>query len=147
MNTLVTYGWNDDTISWNESLFSTKEVEMKRFSVWNPTILLRNTIGEKSYLGNFSHVFWMTIDWKGFVRIFGQHLFKTHCEVDMTYFPFDTQECSFEITSWPSEFRFADGKCIMQNTNSKWTDVEVNNTLSETSLVCTVRANRKHFSL
>lgn len=33
VNTLVTYGWNDDTISWNESLFSTKEVEMKRFSV------------------------------------------------------------------------------------------------------------------
>lgn len=61
----------------------------------------------------------------------------------MTYFPFDTQECSFEITSWPSEFQFAHGKCFIKNTNSEWTDVELINTFSETSLVCTVRANRK----
>lgn len=57
VNTLLTYRWHDETISWNKSLFSIEEVEMKRFSVWNPTILLRNTIGEKSYLGNFSHTF------------------------------------------------------------------------------------------
>lgn len=141
VNTLVTYRWHNGTISWNKSLFSIEEVEMKRFSVWNPTVLLKNTLGEKLYLGNFSHMFWMTIDWGGSVQIFGQYLFKTHCQVDMTYFPFDTQECSFEITSWSSEFQFAHGKCFIKNTNSEWTDVELINTFSETSLVCTVRAN------
>lgn len=27
-------------------------------------------------------------------------IFTTYCEVDITYFPFDTQTCTIELTSW-----------------------------------------------
>lgn len=27
-------------------------------------------------------------------------IFQTHCEVDVTYYPFDVQICTVELTSW-----------------------------------------------
>ena len=27
-------------------------------------------------------------------------LFETHCEVDITYYPFDQQKCAVDIASW-----------------------------------------------
>lgn len=27
-------------------------------------------------------------------------IFQTHCEVDVTFYPFDKQSCSIELTSW-----------------------------------------------
>lgn len=145
VNMLFLFYWYDETLSWNTSEYSNNQIFMKKkdFSLWNPTILLRNAIGQKSYLGNLTNLYGVALYSFGSVDMFGHHRFKSHCEIDMTYFPFDAQECSFEITSWPSEIQFLYSLCTMENSNSKWTDSEVSYTLSNTSLICTIRANRK----
>lgn len=108
VNMLFVSDWVDETIFWNISEYSYYPIFMnkKDFSLWNPTILLKNTIGQKSYLGNLTNLYGVALYSNGGVTMFGHHQFKSHCEIDMTYFPFDSQECSFEITSWPSEIRF-----------------------------------------
>jgi hypothetical protein len=37
---------------------------------------------------------------KGVVEWELPRIFVTHCSVDVQYFPFDTQKCIVEITSW-----------------------------------------------
>ena len=69
----------------------------REFSIWTPTIFVRNTVGQKSYLGNITQLIGMGVDYSGNVDMYGFHKFKSECEVDMTYFPFDTQVCSFDL--------------------------------------------------
>ena len=150
VNTLFYVGWMDQTISWTfnvngQETYNIYSISMRKreFSIWTPTIFVRNTVGQKSYLGNINQLIGMDVDYSGSVGMYGFHKFKSECQVDMTYFPFDTQECSFEITGRPSEIFFSFGFCFMENTNSEWVNAEVNYTLSETSLTCTIKATRK----
>ena len=150
VNTLFYVEWVDQTISWTYNVngqesYNIYSISMRKreFSIWTPTIFVRNTVGLKSYLGNITQLIGMGVDYSGNVDMYGFHKFKSECEVDMTYFPFDTQVCSFEITGRPSEIFFSFGFCFMENTNSEWVNAEVNYTLSETSLTCTIKATRK----
>ena len=146
---LFSVWWKDETISLeppsNNSYYYQPVVFMKEkeLSVWYPTIILRNTFGQTSYLGSFSKIYGMVVYDDKIINMLGFHEFKSECEVDMTYFPFDTQVCSFKITGRPSEIFFSWGMCIMENTNSEWVNANVNYTLSDTSLTCTIKATRK----
>lgn len=59
VNMLFVSDWVDETIFWNISEYSYYPIFMnkKDFSLWNPTILLKNTIGQKSYLGNLTNLY------------------------------------------------------------------------------------------
>ena len=142
--------WVDQTISWmyhqtSQGTLATTYISMRKneLSVWTPTFFVRNTVGQKSYLGNLTQLIGIDVGFNGNVGTYGFHKFTSECQVDMTYFPFDTQVCSFEITGKPSEILISRGICVMENTNPEWVNAEVNYTLSETSLTCTIKATRK----
>ena len=148
INAFFYAGWVDQTISWTynvngqeNNIFSIS-MRKREFSIWIPTIFVRNTVGQKSYLGNLTQLVGMDVDFYGNVGMYGFHKFKSECQVDMTYFPFDTQVCSFEIIGRPSEIMIF-GICVMENTNSEWVNAEVNYALSGMSLTCTIKATRK----
>lgn len=145
INTLFYVYWIDDTASWDDLQYPVPYFYIKKqeFSVWTPTLMLKNSIGHKSYIGSLSHVLGQFFVNYGMVFMFGKQLFKSHCDIDMTYFPYDTQECSFEITSKPGEVVFSTGVCDMVNSNTLWSVLEVNSHYSNSSITCSIKAKRK----
>ncbi|XP_042553646.1 neuronal acetylcholine receptor subunit alpha-3 [Dipodomys spectabilis] len=90
--------WNDYKLKWNPSDY--KGVEFMRVPVekiWKPDIVLyNNAIGDfqvddktKALLKYTGEVTWIP-----------PAIFKSSCKIDVTYFPFDYQNCTMKFGSW-----------------------------------------------
>ncbi|XP_060074961.1 neuronal acetylcholine receptor subunit beta-3-like [Ylistrum balloti] len=95
--------WTDEVLNWNTSEFGNiSQVHIDGNSIWLPSIALVNTFGRINMLSQSSTNAVVHADGK--VKWFPADSFVVTCEVDITYYPFDTQECSlvFEIWNSPS---------------------------------------------
>ncbi|XP_048225407.1 neuronal acetylcholine receptor subunit alpha-3 isoform X2 [Perognathus longimembris pacificus] len=90
--------WNDYKLTWNPSDY--QGVEFMRVPVekiWKPDIVLyNNAIGDfqvddktKALLKYTGEVTWIP-----------PAIFKSSCRIDVTYFPFDYQNCTMKFGSW-----------------------------------------------
>ena len=88
--------WADANFRWNPSYHGNISIlSIDKTLIWSPVLTVANaatkleslglTIAEKNLLYN-GYIVWR----------FG-HVFYTVCEIDVTYFPFDSQICSLEI--------------------------------------------------
>ncbi|XP_008013897.3 neuronal acetylcholine receptor subunit alpha-3 isoform X2 [Chlorocebus sabaeus] len=90
--------WNDYKLKWNPSDYGgTEFMRVPAQKIWKPDIVLyNNAVGDfqvddktKALLKYTGEVTWIP-----------PAIFKSSCKIDVTYFPFDYQNCTMKFGSW-----------------------------------------------
>ncbi|KAJ8318133.1 hypothetical protein KUTeg_003224 [Tegillarca granosa] len=91
--------WIDSRLTWNmTSGTESKYVFAKNKEIWFPEIFVDNSLADVNVINNDDLLYKVRFDGSVVWEI--PRIFTTYCEVDITYFPFDTQTCTIELTSW-----------------------------------------------
>nr|XP_019606804.1 PREDICTED: neuronal acetylcholine receptor subunit alpha-3 [Rhinolophus sinicus] len=90
--------WNDYKLKWNPADYDGAEfMRVPAQKIWKPDIVLyNNAVGDfqvddktKALLKYTGEVTWIP-----------PAIFKSSCKIDVTYFPFDSQNCTMKFGSW-----------------------------------------------
>ncbi|XP_025112913.1 acetylcholine receptor subunit epsilon-like [Pomacea canaliculata] len=97
-NALLDVVWSDKDLNWTAEEFGgIHSILVKQNKLWLPDIVVDNTVTPQTELGYKNRqvrVFWFGYqDWQP------TGVFETSCDIDVTYFPFDTQVCSIVFTT------------------------------------------------
>lgn len=92
--------WYDNELSWDPADYDGIElIELPDNTIWHPDIALFEdvdmTLSQSGFLTtivNISHE--GKVDWSYIIN------YKSSCEMNVKYYPFDTQNCSFYYGSW-----------------------------------------------
>ncbi|XP_060074963.1 neuronal acetylcholine receptor subunit beta-3-like [Ylistrum balloti] len=91
--------WIDETLFWDPDDYGNiSYVKVDRNSIWLPNIALKNTIGKLTLLPDLGGSALVHFD--GTVIWIPGDSFVVSCEVDITFYPFDTQDCHFTFEMW-----------------------------------------------
>jgi hypothetical protein len=89
--------WKDVRLAWNITEYSGLwTVTVNTDAIWLPVMTLLNPANENVNYPISQLPIWVMNDGTVGANIVGQ--FVTACEMDLTYFPFDTQTCNIELT-------------------------------------------------
>nr|XP_022302150.1 acetylcholine receptor subunit beta-like [Crassostrea virginica] len=90
--------WTDELLVWNSTTTGMYWMQFNQTDIWIPDIVVKNGLTAfKMMGGNFYYVYVYN---DGAVYWYPYVVFETSCNLDVTYFPFDTQTCSVIIKSW-----------------------------------------------
>jgi nicotinic acetylcholine receptor alpha-2 len=102
MNVWLRYEWNDPSIIWNKEYNNISLINLNtnpdyESFIWTPDIYLYNTAEKpmneldytKANVYNNGRIFWSR-----------PGLIKSTCIFDLTYYPYDQQECKLKFGSW-----------------------------------------------
>ena len=96
----LTITWKDELLMWNRSDFGgIKETLVSQDRVWKPDIVVNNAVDTVSKGLGFSELA-VKINSDGLVLWEPGDVFQTLCIVDVSNFPFDTQYCIYEFSTW-----------------------------------------------
>ena len=71
------------------------EIPVEKTSIWSPVLTVSNGANKLDSLSlTVADTF---VDHTGKITWDFEHVFHTVCDIDVTYFPFDSQTCSLEI--------------------------------------------------
>ncbi|CAG2244294.1 unnamed protein product [Mytilus edulis] len=92
--------WNEERLAWDTDptynsipyIFSTSAY------TWRPTLFIANSVGDLGIIDDDVNM--MRILMEGVVNWAQMRMITTHCESDITYYPFDAQKCSIVLSSW-----------------------------------------------
>nr|XP_040565965.1 neuronal acetylcholine receptor subunit alpha-7-like [Lepeophtheirus salmonis]XP_040565967.1 neuronal acetylcholine receptor subunit alpha-7-like [Lepeophtheirus salmonis] len=97
-NLWITLIWKDHNLHWNRSEYPKIErLQIPTEHVWTPDILLYNSAS--TAFNNFYHVN-LLLSNEGEIRYMPPGIIQSTCEIDITWFPFDEQNCTFKFGSW-----------------------------------------------
>ncbi|KPM03606.1 acetylcholine receptor subunit alpha-like protein 1-like protein 2, partial [Sarcoptes scabiei] len=118
-NVWVTQEWYDNKLKWDpEEYGGVLQLYVPSEQIWLPDIVLYNngdgnyeiTIMTKAIIVNFPlkyqevaiYVFFLSDrkHWNGRVEWNPPAIYKSTCNIDINYFPFDYQECTMKFGSW-----------------------------------------------
>ncbi|KAL3854937.1 hypothetical protein ACJMK2_014172 [Sinanodonta woodiana] len=89
----LTLKWNDNRLAWQPSSFGDiQEIHFKPSEIWKPEVTDICVINDDNLqltMSNTGDILWEP-----------PSLYTTHCEIDVTYYPFGRQKCIIELTSW-----------------------------------------------
>ncbi|CAG2205653.1 CHRNA6 [Mytilus edulis] len=91
--------WNDSRLAWTKSSYGNVEyIYVPEDVVWHPELIVQNSVLElRKNLGAEKTV---RIQYDGEVRWEPPAVLSTSCDMDVTYFPYDSQICEIELASW-----------------------------------------------
>lgn len=97
--TVLNLAWYDDRMKWDFWKYNnTYTVNVPMGEVWTPHLILTNPINKIKVIGED----WVEIKWiftgMGYVSV--GDVIHSKCNVDVTYFPFDTQTCQILFIPW-----------------------------------------------
>ncbi|CAG0895064.1 unnamed protein product, partial [Darwinula stevensoni] len=91
--------WTDAYLKWDPTDYGgIEEIIVPYASIWTPDIVLLNSAAT-----NYEERLLRTnaiVSWTGKVTLLTGAMFRSVCDVDVSYFPFDTQNCSMRFGSW-----------------------------------------------
>ncbi|XP_071091323.1 neuronal acetylcholine receptor subunit alpha-3-like [Haliotis cracherodii] len=91
--------WTDEFLVWNQTDYGgTRYITVPGNKIWKPDFVIDNDISAKRPIGDERHL--VIIDFNGRILWEPGYVATTTCNVDIKYFPFDTQICSVTLTSW-----------------------------------------------
>ena len=97
-NLWLEYYWFDEKLHWNpEEYGNIRDIRIPLEKLWNPDILMYHSASEKfdsTYPVNI-----IVYD-NGKCKYGPPAIFQSTCQIDMTWFPFDEQECRLKFGSW-----------------------------------------------
>ncbi|KAK3612319.1 hypothetical protein CHS0354_011037 [Potamilus streckersoni] len=91
--------WNDCYLTWNADDYNTmNNIYIPQDSVWKPDIDLQNGVSRSKGFG-YSNLS-VYVENNGRVNWYPYGIWKSACNIDITYFPFDTQTCDLKFGTW-----------------------------------------------
>ncbi|XP_054625691.1 neuronal acetylcholine receptor subunit alpha-3 [Dunckerocampus dactyliophorus] len=90
--------WNDYKLKWNPKDFGGVEfIRVPSSRIWKPDIVLyNNAVGDFQVDDKTKAL----LRYNGEVTWIPPAIFKSSCKIDVTYFPFDYQNCTMKFGSW-----------------------------------------------
>ncbi|KAM4593829.1 neuronal acetylcholine receptor subunit alpha-3 [Odontesthes bonariensis] len=90
--------WNDYKLKWNPKDFGGVEfIRVPSDRIWKPDIVLyNNAVGDFQVDDKTKAL----LRYNGDVTWIPPAIFKSSCKIDVTYFPFDYQNCTMKFGSW-----------------------------------------------
>ncbi|XP_048745389.1 acetylcholine receptor subunit delta-like [Ostrea edulis] len=90
--------WTDELLQWDESSTGIERLYFKQKDIWTPDVVLMNGVKKFEELGG--EFYYVEVIPDGTVYWYPYQIFESKCDIDITYFPFDTQICNFVFVSW-----------------------------------------------
>ncbi|KAK3741136.1 hypothetical protein RRG08_042503 [Elysia crispata] len=95
--------WDDDTLSWDPSNYSgITNFLWPQDDVWLPDLVITNSVKDARRLG-FKEMP-VRVESSGAVAWFPSMILATSCDMDITYYPFDTQKCNIILSTTMSTY-------------------------------------------
>ncbi|KAL3854709.1 hypothetical protein ACJMK2_013967 [Sinanodonta woodiana] len=96
----ITLEWTDERIQWVPEDYDSKveEIHALPSEIWKPEIIIDNSLENIGVINDDN--LQLIVRYNGDVEWEPPGLYMTHCEVDITFYPFDRQKCIVELTSW-----------------------------------------------
>ncbi|XP_070570316.1 neuronal acetylcholine receptor subunit alpha-10-like isoform X2 [Ptychodera flava] len=98
INAWVTLTWQDELLTWNVSDYGVDNIKIPSDIVWLPEVVLYNNADDK--YESFVNDRIIVIYSNGEMMWASPVIFISNCQVDATYFPFDSQECEMKFGPW-----------------------------------------------
>ncbi|XP_046573447.1 neuronal acetylcholine receptor subunit alpha-7-like [Haliotis rubra] len=140
-NGFLLVSWKDEFLTWNASEYGgVSEINPDYGKIWRPYIAVRNVVDRVQPLGLDFGV--MKVTAQGIVTWAPGDTFKTFCQMDVTNFPLDEQECEYILFAWGSDLKEVDLRSTnnsiglgLFNPNSQWdiTDTSASRIVFENS--------------
>jgi nicotinic acetylcholine receptor len=97
-NVWLNLEWTDVNLRWNESEYgNVKDIRMPPSTIWKPDILMYNSASE-AFDGTYPTN--VVVYSNGGCSYIPPGIFKSTCKIDITWFPFDDQNCDMKFGSW-----------------------------------------------
>ncbi|XP_037082769.1 acetylcholine receptor subunit alpha-like 1 [Pollicipes pollicipes] len=119
-NVWVEQEWNDYKLAWDPSEYGgVQTLHVPSEHIWLPDIVLYNNAD-----GNYE----VTIMTKAILNFTGRvvwkppAIYKSYCEIDVEYFPFDEQTCFMKFGSWTYDGYMLDLQHLQQTPDSNYVD-------------------------
>lgn len=97
-NVWMMYEWMDPTLTWDPEVYDgVRSLYVPAVSIWHPDIILYNTADGTYLATNGTNAI---LRYDGLIKWNPPASFKVGCTLDVTYFPFDQQNCGFQFASW-----------------------------------------------
>ena len=95
INARILMRWTDSSLKWNTSQYNrTDRVVAPSSLFWTPDVLLYNTAHDESVSGTDVYKAHVQIDENGTFTWMSPVTLKSSCDIDVKWFPFDSQSCS-----------------------------------------------------
>ncbi|XP_016387042.1 neuronal acetylcholine receptor subunit alpha-2-like [Sinocyclocheilus rhinocerous] len=97
-NVWVKQEWNDYKLRWNpEEYENVTSIRIPSEIIWRPDIVLYNNAD-----GDFvvTHLTKAQVFYNGWIKWKPPAIYKSSCSIDVTFFPFDQQNCKMKFGSW-----------------------------------------------
>ena len=98
--------WTDQSLTWNPASYGYLYViVIDTKDMWTPPLFISNRVDALEPLGSDTR-FFSTLLYDGKVYHSPGDLFEVKCSIDISKFPYDTQECTMPVFTWgiPSDF-------------------------------------------
>ncbi|XP_052721924.1 neuronal acetylcholine receptor subunit alpha-3-like [Crassostrea angulata] len=91
--------WEDYRLAWDVTKYpDITDVFADESEVWRPVFFIDNSVSDLNIISDSQLLYRIThtgeVEWEQ------PQMFTTHCRIDITYYPFDTQLCQIKLTSW-----------------------------------------------
>jgi len=97
-NTWLNLDWNDVNLKWNKSDYGDiGDIRIPPKYIWKPDLLMYNSADE-AFDGTYPTNVVVTNE--GGCTYIPPGIFKSTCKIDITWFPFDDQDCEMKFGSW-----------------------------------------------
>lgn len=92
--------WIDDRFKWDPDDYNgTTHIAIPQEEVWRPDLVMVNTAERIEELGHEAE-FTVRYNFNGVAIWSPVDVFKSTCNIDMNYYPFDIQNCSMQFVAW-----------------------------------------------
>jgi len=97
-NVWLNLEWTDINLAWNKSEYEgIVDIRIPPRNIWKPDVLMYNSADEK-FDGTFPTN--VVVTDTGSCTYIPPGIFKSTCQIDITWFPFDDQNCDMKFGSW-----------------------------------------------
>ncbi|XP_052814410.1 neuronal acetylcholine receptor subunit alpha-3-like isoform X2 [Mya arenaria] len=95
----LTMEWEDSRLAYTKASYDDIESAFAQPSkIWKPEVVIDNSLEDLGVVTDSSLL--LRFDYLGLVEWEPPRAFNVHCEVDITYYPYDVQGCSLKIVGW-----------------------------------------------
>ncbi|XP_059080780.1 neuronal acetylcholine receptor subunit alpha-7-like isoform X8 [Tigriopus californicus] len=97
-NIWLNLDWKDVNMVWNKSEYGNiEDIRMPPQKLWKPDVLMYNSADE-AFDGTYQTN--VVVNSNGSCTYIPPGIFKSTCKIDITWFPFDDQDCEMKFGSW-----------------------------------------------
>ncbi|XP_062576494.1 acetylcholine receptor subunit beta-like 1 [Saccostrea cucullata] len=98
LSQLISVYWYDYQLKWNPDKYGgIKTIRINHSKAWRPDIVLFNNADGKYQVSYESNV---VMNYDGLIYWIPPAIYRSSCDIDVKYFPFDQQECEMKFGSW-----------------------------------------------